>query len=97
MDRVLDGIQPGLSSCSIRCLDAMFTGDKASAMTITNKLRLALNDVISDTQCAFIPGQLISDNTIVGFKCLQGLKRRKRKKGSMTIKLNMAKAYDRVE
>ncbi|KAK3198138.1 hypothetical protein Dsin_021553 [Dipteronia sinensis] len=70
---------------------------KIIAKTITNRFKLALRDVISETQCAFVPGRLISDNTIVGFECLHRLKRRRRKKGSMAIKLDMSKAYDRVE
>ncbi|KAK3200122.1 hypothetical protein Dsin_023537 [Dipteronia sinensis] len=67
------------------------------AKAITNRFRHALGGIISETQCAFIPGRLISDNTIVGFECLHRLKRRKRKKVSMAIKLDMSKAYDRVE
>ncbi|KAK3198466.1 hypothetical protein Dsin_021881 [Dipteronia sinensis] len=37
--------------------------------------------ITSENQCAFIPGRMISDNTIFGFECLHRLKRRKRKKG----------------
>ncbi|KAI9180674.1 hypothetical protein LWI28_007084 [Acer negundo] len=70
---------------------------KAIAKAMTNKLKHVLGDVISATQCAFIPGRLILDNTIVGFESLHMLKQRKRKRGSMAIKLDMSKAYDRVE
>ncbi|KAK2638130.1 hypothetical protein Ddye_025925 [Dipteronia dyeriana] len=63
---------------------------------ITNRFRNTLSGVISETQCVFILGRLISDNTIVGFECLHRLKRSKRKRGSMAIKLDMSKAYDRV-
>ncbi|KAK3192991.1 hypothetical protein Dsin_024301 [Dipteronia sinensis] len=70
---------------------------KIIAKAITNRFRHALGGVISETQCAFVPGRLISDNTIVGFECLHRLKRRKRKKGFIAIKLDMSKAYDRVE
>ncbi|KAK3195383.1 hypothetical protein Dsin_026693 [Dipteronia sinensis] len=80
------------------CLSGL--NDDASvdiAKAIINRFRGALRGVISDTQCAFVPGRLISDNTIVGFECLHRLKLRKQKKGSMAIKLDMSKAYDRVE
>ncbi|KAK3200780.1 hypothetical protein Dsin_024195 [Dipteronia sinensis] len=39
----------------------------------------------------------MKDNTIIGFKCMHSLKRSKRKKGLMAIKLDMSKAYDKVE
>ncbi|KAK2641359.1 hypothetical protein Ddye_023122 [Dipteronia dyeriana] len=70
---------------------------KAIAKAVTNRLRVVLAGVISETQCAFVHGRLISDNIIIGFECIHRLKRRKRKKGLMTIKLDMAKAYDMVE
>ncbi|KAK3230544.1 hypothetical protein Dsin_002425 [Dipteronia sinensis] len=56
-----------------------------------------LGEVVAEAQCAFIPGRLISDNMIVSFECLYRIKCRKRKVGSMTIKLDMSKAYDLVE
>ncbi|KAK2644593.1 hypothetical protein Ddye_019788 [Dipteronia dyeriana] len=70
---------------------------KAIAKAITSRLKHVLSEVISETQCAFIPGRLISDNTIIEFECIHRLKRRKRKRGSMAIKLDISKAYDRVE
>ncbi|KAK2646619.1 hypothetical protein Ddye_021814 [Dipteronia dyeriana] len=42
-------------------------------------------------------GDQNTDNTIVGFECLHRLKHQKGKLGSMAIKLDMSKAYDRVE
>jgi hypothetical protein len=48
--------------------------------------------------CAFILGQLISDNIIVAFEALYTMSTRlKHKKGFMALKLDMSKAYDRVE
>ncbi|KAK2650963.1 hypothetical protein Ddye_018452 [Dipteronia dyeriana] len=70
---------------------------KIIVKVLTNKLRSVLGEIISENQCAYIPGRLINDNTIVGFECLHMIKRRKRKHGSMAIKLDMSKAYGRVE
>ncbi|KAK2634368.1 hypothetical protein Ddye_029160 [Dipteronia dyeriana] len=71
---------------------------KIVAKTLANRFRGVLGDVISETQSAFIPGRLISDNAIVGFGCIHALRCRKKwKVGAMAIKLDMLKAYDRVE
>lgn len=54
--------------------------------------------MISDSQSAFVPHRLITDNTNVAFKVLHRMRnKRTRKKGRMTIKLDISKAYDRVE
>ncbi|KAK2662464.1 hypothetical protein Ddye_001038, partial [Dipteronia dyeriana] len=78
-----------ISLCNVVC--------KIIAKAISHRLRGVFGSVISENQCAFIPERMISDNTIVGFECLHILKRRKRKKGSMALKLDMSKAYDCVE
>ncbi|KAK3188705.1 hypothetical protein Dsin_028266 [Dipteronia sinensis] len=70
---------------------------KIVAKTIANQFCHALEGVISDTQSAFIPGRLISDNILVSFECMHMIKRKKRKHGAMAIKRDMSKVCDRVE
>ncbi|KAL5538312.1 hypothetical protein UlMin_043117 [Ulmus minor] len=71
---------------------------KIISKMLTNKLRLVMNSVISEEQNAFIPGRLISDNAIIEFECLHAIKRkRSKKRGYLALKLDMAKAFDRVE
>ncbi|KAK2651125.1 hypothetical protein Ddye_018614 [Dipteronia dyeriana] len=70
---------------------------KAITQAISNRLKPTLGSVISETQCAFVPGRIISNNTIVGFECIHIIKRRNRNRGFMAIKLDMVKSYDRVE
>lgn len=57
-----------------------------------------LNEVIDDCQSAFILGRSISDNMIVGHELLHFLRSRKNgQQGFVALKLDMSKAYDRVE
>lgn len=55
--------------------------------------------IICHSQSAFILGRLITDNLIVAFEVLHTMTttRQKERMGSMALKLDMAKAYDKVE
>lgn len=66
--------------------------------SITNRLKLILPEVVSKNQSAFIPGRLITDNVIVAYK-MSHFMRKKRVKvdGFAALKIDIAKAYDRVE
>ncbi|KAK3226086.1 hypothetical protein Dsin_005948 [Dipteronia sinensis] len=87
LDRILD-FRP-ISLCNVLY--------KIVAKSIANQFRQTLDGIISEAQSAFILGRLISDNIMVSFECMHMIKRRKRKRGSMAIKLDMSKAYDRME
>ncbi|KAK2652881.1 hypothetical protein Ddye_012737 [Dipteronia dyeriana] len=70
---------------------------KIVSMALVNQLRSVIGEVVSESQSAFIPGRLVSDNAIIVFWCLHALRYRKHMVRSMALKLDMSKVYDRVE
>ncbi|KAA3481092.1 reverse transcriptase [Gossypium australe] len=65
---------------------------------IANRFRRVIDKCTDEGQSAFVPGRLISDNVLLAYEILHSLKQKKLgKNGFMAVKLDMSKAYDRVE
>lgn len=63
---------------------------KLGSEVLANRVKPFLNDLISQTQSAFVPQRLITDNVLVAFEVNHFLKCR-------TRELDVSKAYDRIE
>ncbi|KAM6565848.1 uncharacterized protein LOC133031191 [Cannabis sativa] len=71
---------------------------KIVSKVLASRLKEVLPQIISSNQLAFISNRLITDNIMIAFEVMEYLKRkRKGKEGFMALKLDLSKAYDRVE
>lgn len=65
---------------------------------MVNRLRPFLDELISETQSAFIPGRMITDNVIIAFECFHKIQHERNPLDThCAYKLDLAKAYDRVD
>ncbi|KAA3480429.1 reverse transcriptase [Gossypium australe] len=71
---------------------------KIIAKSIANILQEVIGNCIDEVQSDFVPGRLISDNVLLAYEILHTFRQKRTgKKGYMAVKLDMSKAYDRVE
>jgi hypothetical protein len=71
---------------------------KLIAKVLSNRLRKILPQIISPSQSAFVPSRLITDNVLLAYELTHYLNNKwKGNEGVAAMKLDMSKAYDRVE
>ena len=71
---------------------------KIVSNVLVHRLQRFMNKIINANQSAFVKQQLISDNILVAHKCMHYLKNKMVGASfKMALKLDMSKAYDRVE
>ncbi|KAL9670606.1 hypothetical protein QQ045_008160 [Rhodiola kirilowii] len=71
---------------------------KIITKTLANRLKDILPTIISQNQSAFINGRLITDNILIAHEVSHSIKCKSgQKTGFVSLKLDMSKAYDRIE
>jgi len=71
---------------------------KIVAKVLANRLKLVLDKCISDSQSAFVSGRSILDNAMVAIEIIHYMKSKvKGKKWDVALKLDISKAYDRID
>jgi len=71
---------------------------KLISKVLANRLKLILPQIITENQSTFLSGRLITDNVLITFELMHYLDHKRDGKDCyMEIKLDMSKAYDRVE
>ncbi|XP_074359411.1 uncharacterized protein LOC141698585 [Apium graveolens] len=71
---------------------------KIISNVLSNRIKTIIDPLISESQSAFIPDRLITDNIMIAFEVMHYMKwKTKGKDYWMALKLDMSKSYDRVE
>ena len=86
-----------LEMTQLRPISLCNTVYKLVSKIIVQRLRVLLPEIISPNQVAFVPGRQIQDNIVVAQEALHKFKVMKGKKGLVTWKIDLAKAYDKIQ
>ncbi|KAJ0264716.1 Reverse transcriptase zinc-binding domain-containing protein [Hirschfeldia incana] len=70
---------------------------KIISKILAERLKPWLNSVITENQSAFIPGRLITDNVLIAHELMHSLHTKNLKTKYMALKLDISKAFDKVE
>lgn len=71
---------------------------KLISKVLANRLKRILGRIISNCQSTFVANRVITDNILISFETLHYMKsKRQGNTAHMALKLDMSKAYDKVE
>jgi hypothetical protein len=65
---------------------------------LPNRLKVCLDKCISEEQLAFVEGRSILDNSLIAIEVIRVMERKTRgMKGDLAIKIDISKAFDKVD
>lgn len=70
---------------------------KIITKVIANQMKPLMGDLISMNQASFIPGRDTTNNILMVQEMIHTLRRKKGKKGNLVAKIDLEKAYDKVD
>jgi hypothetical protein len=70
---------------------------RKTSKILENRLKLILPKIISPLQSAFVPNKSIQDNSVIAHELLHSFKLKRGKCGFMFLKMDMEKAFDKME
>ncbi|XP_026417308.1 uncharacterized protein LOC113312787 [Papaver somniferum] len=70
---------------------------KIISKILANRIKPYLKRIISPFQSAFVPGRAIQDNIIIAHEMVHTMKHKEGNSDSMALKLDLSKAFDRLE
>jgi hypothetical protein len=70
---------------------------KIASKVLANRLKVLLHAIVSEYQSAFVPRCLITNSALIALECLNTIQNVRNKRPRFSFKIDMMKAYDRIE